>query len=273
MEAALYAERRAAGSVSNGEAVAFETVVHLTGDTIGYNPLSGEISIQGPGENTFYWWVAPQNATSADGTRFALTSPEHGDFFAGAESKNGQISGSAVIQLFSGASATFAVRYLGDGEAFFAQRLPVKGAVLVFGPFVDAFGAKLNLGGSMTLSPLPAQVPLPATTGVFSHVDNTIENTIRILLAGAYRVEATVAGYTTEGADVTVEVRINGVPYAPLTQSLRCVANTAVTFSFFNYTFLNAGTELTLWMYASQPVTFSTLPNSAFLLGVRREEF
>ncbi|MGI6193443.1 MAG: hypothetical protein ACOYI3_07800 [Christensenellales bacterium] len=266
---ALYVSRNLGGELLSPGNVVFENVQFLTGG-LSYNPVNGNVTLNDPGIYKVQWWVAIQDSPADSGISFAISSSQ-GDYIPGqSDEKLGQITGMGLIEVFEG-PVDVVLSYETSRPAYLAERLDVKGALMVTSEPVAAFGSRFNFNGNLELFPDgPIGVPLPFNTGIFRNVTMDPDNAITIQLPGSYRIDAAFSGTSSGNAVLTLSVAINGTPEPALEQSLECTSDTTVTFSFFNYLNLSAGDMLTLQLSSDTETNFVSLAALSAMLSVQR---
>lgn len=124
---ALQIERLATGAAAAADAVVFDHIVYSSGD-IAYDMESGAITFHTPGRYLITWSVSIQTAAS-NALIFALSSSQS-DFLQGnLPLRNGEVSGSAIIDA-TDVPVTVSLVNSG-GNAFYAANVPVRANLVV----------------------------------------------------------------------------------------------------------------------------------------------
>lgn len=256
---ALQIERAIGGEIPPGTEVIFETVVNSSG-TIGYDSLTGVITLQEEGRYLIQWWIAQQGTASIDGSAFALHSSD-GDVIPGnTSSKSGQLVGIAVIDVFSD-PIIVTLQNDSSNSVFLSSTVPVKATLTVTSSFSKAYGALSTPLGAVVLSPTPQELFLTIPSPIVQSLDLNETNAITILYTGSYRVDAIVIGTVNEeGIAVSLDLAVNGITDFDRHQSLRCPSGDTVTFMFTTFLTLNAGDVLTLLLSATEEDTLFLFP-------------
>lgn len=271
---AMFVARNTGGTVEFDQPLKFNTVPFFL-DGINYSPETGTFTLLRPGIYAFNWWVNLQSAVTASGSAFALVTSSGAQYFGTSDSKSGQITGTAVLEVADTGPVTATLRYFGTNFAVLSEIAPIKAGATVTHIPQPAFGARFRQnGGVIAVSPTFSTVELNLTT-IARAVSLIPANTITITRSGIYRVEAFLTGTSSVSTWITVQVAVNGSGTVPvLRQTQDVILNVPVTFAISGFASLDANSALTLEIASSAPLSFTFSPNNtAALLSVQQAGF
>lgn len=207
---ALQIERSAAGSVSAGANVIYNTVVYSAGN-ISYNSVTGIITFNEAGRYVVNWWAATKNALSANGVIFALLSSQ-GDYLEGnSPIKAGEVYGTGIIDV-AAAPVTLSLINASTGTTYYATQLPLTATLVIIeddpGASVAKFGYVYNPTNTETAIEQGSDF-IFQNNGPLNGISHTAGTTqIIVPEAGNYQIEYTVV--LTNNTDAIISIAVNG---------------------------------------------------------------
>lgn len=127
---AMQIERLTAGSVATGANVVFDNIVYEQGSIL-YDPVSGMMTFAVPGRYIVTWSVSIQSTMSATGVSFTLTATQGGTFESQTVNRQGQITGTAIINVETAPVAVFLVNST-DNSCYYSLNTDVTANMVVF---------------------------------------------------------------------------------------------------------------------------------------------
>lgn len=126
---ALQLQRLAPGSADTGNPVLFDTTVYHDGD-ITYDPATGIVTLNEPGQYILQWFVSTQSSQIASGAVFAVSCSQGEFIMDNSPLKMGEVTGAGILQIAS-APATVTLANAGPDSVFYAAQTPVKATLIV----------------------------------------------------------------------------------------------------------------------------------------------
>jgi hypothetical protein len=118
-----------AGTVDNGAAVIFDTVVNDQSPNISYSAFTGDFTVTATGNYYVTWWVATDGAAAATTVTFAIELNGAGGVSASSPIVTGQLSGSALITVGAAPATIALVNTTGDTVNFAAT--PIQANIII----------------------------------------------------------------------------------------------------------------------------------------------
>ncbi|PWJ50857.1 hypothetical protein SAMN05216529_103153, partial [Faecalicatena contorta] len=119
------------------------------------------------------------------------------------------------------------------------------------GGMISAFGGLSSAVGTLALTTIDAEVPMPNQSTASAGLDFTTANNITITEDGTYRIDITALGSFSENATVIFSLGLNSIPQGVMRQAMEVLAGEPITFSLIDYYDLTAGEQLTIQMSSS----------------------
>ncbi len=218
MNEILQIERTISGSVVDNANVIFDQTVYSTGN-ISYNPTTGVITLNEPGQYIFDWWVATQSSLSQTGIVFSLSSSQ-GDLLEGnSPIKPGEVYGLGVIDVIS-APVTVSLINSTDQTIYYSSATPLTASLLVHNiveetglAFESLRGSSIETPGT-TLELVPFNVVGPLSGNITVSVSG---NELVVGEDGIYQITISINAEATTDPDpdqpyLNAILTVNGTP-------------------------------------------------------------
>jgi hypothetical protein len=126
---ALQIQRLAGGVIPPAAPVVFDNIVYSAGN-IGYDPLTGIITLQEPGRYLINWNVATLTTSLPNGAVFMLSSSQGDALEGNSPLRTGLVTGAGIIDVVSAPVTVSLINSVG-GNASFTPQIPVKANLIL----------------------------------------------------------------------------------------------------------------------------------------------